>query len=324
MARTVGTRILERSIIKHLEKSAGVGVGNDYSVLGDGSTVLAMGFADEGYDMSALSGKEKLSTGEMALVRALNNLACSGAAPKEMTISIQAGSNCPEQLLRDEMLILSTAAKKRGIKIIGGNTVYGDDGDSYNVTLTVYGSLDKGAAEIDKKPKPGDLVFVIGNVGHLGASMLAIKNKDKILERLPETYIQSALMDVDDMEIRDAADMLFGVGAYYIHDITFGGVYRALLETSMHFGMGIDVIHEKLPIRQDTIEICEVLGMNPYEITGTGGVVGVCHEDRAAQLEEALKGSGIPYSFAGKLTVEKKRVVRFEINPMERSITFYE
>ena len=160
MARTVGTRILERSIIKHLEKSAGVGVGNDYSVLSDGSTVLAMGFADEGYDTTVMAGGTKLSTGDMALIRALNNLSCSGANPKEMTISIQAGSNCPEQLLRDEMLILSNAAKKHGIKIIGGNTVYGNDGDSYNVTLTVYGSLKKDTAEKDKKPKAGDAFFI--------------------------------------------------------------------------------------------------------------------------------------------------------------------
>ena len=325
MGRTVGTRVLERSIIKHLGKLRGVGVGCDFSVLGDGKTVLSMGFSDSGYDTSALSVEAKISTGEMALIRAINNFACSGATPKEMTVSIQAGESCPEQTLRDEMLSMNRAAGERGISIIGGNTVIRTEGDGCGITVSLFGAVtDKDMIRFDKKTVPEDLIFVAGYTGHMGASIAAIESTDKLRERLPFSYIKGALMDASDLESADITRSLIDAGAYYVHDITYGGVYRAILETGIRFGMGTEIIHEKLPIRQDTIEICEVLGLNPYEILGTGGVIGVCHPDEKEKIDEALKKLGVPYGLAGKLTVEKKRVVRSEKNPMERSITFYE
>ena len=53
-------------------------------------------------------------------------------------------------------------------------------------------------------------------------------------------------------------------------------------------------------------------------------MIGVCHPDKKEEIDLALMKLGVPYGFAGELTVEKKRVVRSEKNPMERSITFYE
>ena len=346
MGKTVGTRILERSIIKHIEKSpvTGVGVGKDFSILSDGCTVVAEGFSDEDYDItcfsengeseSARAGLPSLSIGEVALIRALNNLVCSGAKYStkliegneiDMSISIHTGANCPEQKLRDEMVCLTVAAEKRGIRIIGGNTVIDSDGASYSVSITVYGKItDEDKERYQEKSKQGDLIFYVGNVGAFGASMAATKNLERLKERLPLSYIKGALIDPSDLEIGDIARELIDTGAYYIHDITYGGAYRAIFEAAYRYGKGTTVIHEQFPIRQDTIEICEVLGLNPYEITGTGGFIGLCHMDQQDDIWDKLQALGVNADFVSGLTVYKEKVVLSNSNHMKRSLTYYE
>ena len=90
MKGTANTRILKRSIIKHIKITLGVGVGNDFSTLsssGDGFvSVSAMGAGE---------------SGETALLNAANNLATCGAEPTEMLVGITAGEETPEQQIRD-------------------------------------------------------------------------------------------------------------------------------------------------------------------------------------------------------------------------------
>ena len=346
MGKTVGTRILERSIIKHIEKSpvTGVGVGKDFSILSDGCTVVAEGFSDEEYDItcfsengeseSARAGLPSLSIGEVALIRALNNLVCSGVRystkyPEnneiDMSINIDAGMDCPEQKLRDEMAYLVVAAEKRGIRIIGGNTVYRTEGDSYAVSITVYGKVtEEDKARYAEKARQGDLVFYVGSIGHFGASMAAAENPERLQERLPLSYIEGAIMDPAGLEIGELAHELIDTGAYYIHDITFGGAYRAFFETAYRFDKGITVIHEQLPIRQDTIEICEVLGLNPYEITGTGGFIGVCHMDKQDEIWKKLEALDANADIVAALTISKEKLVVSNSKHMSRSLTYYD
>ena len=335
MGKTVGTRILERSIIKHLEKShaTGVGIGSDFSVLSDGKTVLAMGFADEGYDPSALADLRSVSIGEMALIRALNNLACSGVTYSkgkmdngiDMSIMIQAGANCPEQKLRSEMLFLAEEAKRRGFMIIGGNTVYSSEGDSYSVSISLYGKLtDKDVARLSEKVTVPDQVFIFGFAGHLGASIAATKNAEKLKERLSSDYIKNAIIDPDELEIGEMAREMIDAGAFFIHDVTFGGVYRAYLEAALRYDTGIMVGHKPIPIRQDTIEICEVLGLNPYEQLGTGAFIGAFHNKDEDMIYDKINKLGDKCAVSAILTRLKEKSVLFEQTNSTRSLTYYE
>lgn len=342
---TVGTRVLERSIIKHVKKegTTGVSIGSDYSIVDkcpqrEGENhiqVVSQGFSDENYKISdgiiiLNNSCSEVNVGELALIRALNNLSTCGAVPSEMLINIQTGGDCSEQSLRDEMNRLSQQAKERNLRIIGGNTVYSGEGEGYSVTVTLFGYADptdpKSVSIVGKESKPqaGDKVIIIGEAGHFGASLLAAENMEKIRERLSDSYISGAMISPQQLEIKDSADALLEGGAYYLHDVTFGGIYRTLLEISEYTGMGIDIIHEMIPIRQDTIEICELLGKNPYEISGTGSVVGVCHAADEETVRSELERRGIRYSVAGELTLEKKREVRSLKGKMSRSLTYYE
>ena len=64
---------------------------------------------------------------------------------------------------------------------------------------------------------------------------------------------------------------------------------------------------KKIPVRQETIEICEVLGVNPYELYGAGALQ-IVSEKGTALLHE-LEKAQIPAAIIGKITQDKGKVI---------------
>lgn len=46
-----------------------------------------------------------------------------------------------------------------------------------------------------------------------------------------------------------------GVGA--MHDVTEGGIFGALWEMAEASGVGLEIDLKKIPLRQETVEVCE-------------------------------------------------------------------
>ena len=323
MRGTAGTRTLSRSVIKHINKCEYPGgeIGDDFSVLGcnetDGSALIsAIGFADIAGDMHKT---------ELAFIRAIDNLVLSGATPDSVQIQINAEADCPEQSIRDEMHFISEYLKTRGVRIAGGNTHYFGEGQDYSVSITAYGRSDN--EKLYKKREkiiPGDRVVVSGTAGRYGASLICHYKKEELRSRFAESYLMECLMDKAELDISQVAKHMIDAGAVYLHDVSFGGIYRTFLEIAEKSGFGIDIEHESVPIRQHTIEVCEFMNINPYLLLGTGSVAAVVHEKDLEEFEARLRECEIPYSICGVITEDKKRLIHSAKNDMRRSITLYD
>lgn len=93
-----------------------------------------------------------------------------------------------------------------------------------------------------------------------------------------------------------------------MHDITEGGVFGALWEMGSGSGVGLDIDLKKIPIRQETVEVCETLGLNPYILMSSGSMM--IAADDGYGLAEKLKQAGIPASVVGKATEGNDRILR--------------
>ncbi len=314
---TINTRILKRSILKHIARNdiTGVGVGMDYAVLDKTSSPSVLIVAD---------GYSAISEG-MALQRALNNLATAGARAEKIMISLIANSDCTEQIIRDKMNSACKLAKERGLHIIGGNTAINGDGENLAITITAYGRTDESILnQLSDKAVDGDVIIIIGDAGAYGTSLIAETRGEEMLSRFAESYIASMHISEDKLDIYDKCQALIEGGVSMIHDVSFGGIYRTLVEVSERTGLGIDILHEDIPIKQNTIEACEFWNINPYQLLGTGGIVAVCHEEKLNDIKAALEKRGIEYSVAGKLTKDGARVVHSGDDRIRRSLNYYE
>jgi len=99
-------------------------------------------------------------------------------------------------------------------------------------------------------------------------------------------------------------------GVCAMHDASEGGIFAALWEMAEGAGVGLTIDLKKLPIRQETVEVCEYLGVNPYELK-SGGCLVMTTEDGVG-LVNTLETEGIPAVIVGKITDSNDRIIRNE------------
>ena len=119
--------------------------------------------------------------------------------------------------------------------------------------------------------------------------METARNFDKYLSVVPEA----------------AVAVKSGVSA--MHDVTEGGIFGALWEMAESSGIGLTIDLKKIPVRQETIEVCEFFGINPYELISSGSMLMASQDGN--QLVQDLERAGIPAVVVGKATAGNDRVL---------------
>lgn len=97
-------------------------------------------------------------------------------------------------------------------------------------------------------------------------------------------------------------------GDIRLKDISRGGVFAALWEAGEYWRAGMDLDVHEIPILQETVEICEFLGLNPYQMYGQGAFLLAAGDGEEAALK--LRRAGFPASVLGKLTSGEGRYLR--------------
>ena len=92
-----------------------------------------------------------------------------------------------------------------------------------------------------------------------------------------------------------------------MHDVSEGGIFAALWEFAESSGVGLEIDIKKIPIKQESVEICEFFDINPYKIV-SGGCLLIATEDGNLMVRE-LEKAGIPAVVIGKATDKNERVL---------------
>ncbi len=144
-------------------------------------------------------------------------------------------------------------------------------------------------------------IVITRYIGIRGTAILARKFREKLLERLPEALVNEACAFDEGLPEKDELPDDPGLsadGIAYIKEYDRFGIYEALFQLSRALRCGLDIGTGKIPIKQETIEVCEVLGANPYALYSGYSCVIACRDGEA--LVKELEESGIPAVIVGK------------------------
>ncbi len=163
--------------------------------------------------------------------------------------------------------------------------------------------------------KEGYPVLMTKYTGLSGTIRLLRQNKKKMRERFPGYFLENAeslseLVSMDwELSVLKGSDktVVVSVGEY--------GVFGALWELCELCGCGIEADLRKIPIRQETIELCNELDVNPYEIEGDGSFIAALPIELLPSVSETLRKENIPFSLIGQLKKGKERIL---INKTEK------
>ena len=157
-----------------------------------------------------------------------------------------------------------------------------------------------------KWPAGMDIVMC-GQTGVGGTLQLYYDNQKELFERYSESYLRPVEQLEQLILLGGQVDIALDHGCIYSHDISRGGVFAALWEMGDALKCGLEVCHDNIPILQETIEICEHTGDNPYMIDGCGSALFVVPDGKL--LADKLYEAGYEASVIGHLTEKSDRVV---------------
>lgn len=136
---------------------------------------------------------------------------------------------------------------------------------------------------------------------------LARDRRAELLKRFPAAFLRSAEKMKNRISVAEDMYTVTRLGAESVYPLGEGGVFTALWRLAEELGAGMEVDLRKIPVKQETIEVCEYFDINPYNVQSAGSLLAAARE--GAALAEALTREGIPAVVVGRLTDGNDRIL---------------
>ena len=304
----VPENVLKRSVFKQIhtkrpEVLLGAGVGEDCAAV-----KLA---PDEVLVLSTdpITGTAQ-DIGTLAIQITVNDLASSGAEPVGVLLTVLLPESVEEPELKKMMAQVEEACAKANVQVMGGHTEVTAVVSQPVISVCGVGKVKEGHLVSTAGARPGMDILVTKWIGIEGTSILAKEKEDQLLTRFSAPFIEKAKsMDVYISVLSEAA-VAVRSGVSAMHDVTEGGIFGALWEMAEASGVGLEIDLKKIPIRQETVEICEFFGINPYQLISSGCMLMAAKDGN--HLARELEKAGIPATVIGKATEGNDRVLQNE------------
>ena len=139
-------------------------------------------------------------------------------------------------------------------------------------------------------------------------TILAKEREEELRKRFPTGIVDTAIGFDQYLSVVPESRIAMEHGVSAMHDITEGGVFGALWEMANGAGVGLEVDLKKIPIRQETVEICQYFDVNPYQIMSSGSMM--IAADDGYELVRKLEKAGIHASVVGRTNAGNDRILR--------------
>lgn len=154
--------------------------------------------------------------------------------------------------------------------------------------------------------RPGQDLVVAGYAGLFGTIETVKYKKEELYQWFSKDYV-NRIPELDHLLVKGDPGQWKKYGATEWEPAGEGGILKALWDLSGAYMTGIRFSLENIPVRQETIEVCERYDMNPYRLSSDGCLL--LTADNGGDLVSAFKEQGIHASLIGKVTEGIKRII---------------
>lgn len=300
--------VMKRSVLKQIKTKReevvnGAGIGENCAILSLGEK-----------EFTVVSSSTVTWKGENAAKHvvhgAVNHLAVSGAQPVAVMVVLLMPQEAEETQLKTMLAQMETECAELNIQIAGVNASVTEAVQYPIVTVTAEGMLTKDAMKTMRDVRPGQDVVVSKWIGVEGTSVIARAKEKELLTKYPVRFIEEAKEFDRYLSIVPEAVAAVKVGVCAMYSGNEGGIFGALWEMAEGAGVGLEIDLKRIPVRQETVEVCEFFEVNPYELMAGGCLLMTA--DNGYDLVRALEEQHIPATVIGKTTASNDRVVMNE------------
>lgn len=301
----VPENVLKRSVMKQLhykrdEVVLGPGIGEDCAALALAEDEILVMSTDP------ITGTAK-DIGKLAIQITANDLASAGAEPIGVMLTILLPDGTREIALKRIMEQMECACREAKMQILGGHTEVTAVVNQPVVNVAGVAKAKKGSLISTAGARAGMDIVVSKWVGIEGTMIFAKEKEAELKEHFPADFVDTAIGFDRYLSVVPEAAVATQSSVAAMHDVTEGGLFGALWEMAEASGVGLEIDLKKIPIRQETVEICEYFDVNPYGLISSGMMLMASADGNALVL--ALQEAGIPATVIGKATEDNDRVI---------------
>ena len=160
------------------------------------------------------------------------------------------------------------------------------------------------------KALPGQDVVMTKWLGIEGTAVIADKKAAELESRYPLSIIEEAASFDRYLSVIPEAATAAKSDVSAMCAAREGGIFGALWELAQDSGVGLVIDLRKIPVRQETIEVCEFYDINPYKLIAGGSLL--ITTDNGGQLVAELSEKGIPAAVIGRTTEGNDKILQNE------------
>ncbi len=254
---------------------------------------------------------------QMYMAQAVNAAASAGVRESTLRIAIWMPADTEEEMLRSWTSDAAAFAAAHNLAVSDCRAAVSDGLARPVISVTAGGGTVSAHGTVSEEAgcssrEEQRFLIMTGYTGYAGTAVLARLYEDALREHYPSFLVDAGLsFDRDILTVRAAGiltDAAEQIGTGTMCSVDEGGIFAALHRLSAAEGTGFDIGLKNIPIRQETVEISEFTGANPYQLYGTGAMLAVVndHEKALALLHE----NGCPAAWLGRMTDDIARVIR--------------
>ena len=225
------------------------------------------------------------SIGDLAVNGTVNDLAMCGAIPLYLSVGLIIEEGFSMADLKKILKAMREAAANADVLIVTGDTKVVPHGaaDKIFINTSGIGLIPEGNNISGHNARPGDKIILSGVIADHGITVLTQREGMAF-----ESRIQSDTAPLNHMvrKMIVASDQI-----HALRDPTRGGVGTSLNEIAAQSKVGIKIYEDALPIREEVLGICELLGFDPLYIANEGKLLAFVGPDHAEKVLETIKGS---------------------------------
>lgn len=246
--------------------------------------------------------------GVYALISVVNELAAGGGTDFHVSVKLL----LPWGAKKDSMY----AAGKRIKQVCRESGIHLDDfqaelqaGISRHMAVVTGISLSPKEQEWYRETmRAGQHIVLTKWAGMEGMIKAAEERKEALGKRFAPAFLRQIEGFREELLALKEINIGKNAGVSFMQEVGEGGIFAALWRLSKEAHTGLEADLKKISVLQETIEVCEYLHMNPYQLASAGSLLMVT--DNGNLLLDMLQREGIKASLIGRLTDNNDKIIR--------------
>ncbi len=203
-----------------------------------------------------------------------NDVAVAGGRPRWFSPIILLPEDSSEEDLGMMVDEIDRASRELGVAVATGHTEVAPGITHPIIAGFMVGPLVSSKPIRSSGARKGDLIVMWGWAGVEGTAILAQDMAERLRGRLPQKVLENASRLMEKISVvRPALRLARRNIANAMHDPTEGGVLGGVYEMAEASGRQIRLYGERIPVAEETREICRVLGCDPLRLISSGALI---------------------------------------------------